>query len=72
MYLSTSKQFDKHLEYMLLLHYVAGTELKDNKLRITENMVGVNQWSCVAENLIDGKLYQTSIEVNFKAGKCIK
>ena len=41
-----------------------------NMLTITKDMVGDNEWVCLANNSIQGKFFQTSKEVKFKAGKC--
>ena len=32
-------------------------------------MVGDNKWSCIANNLIQGNIYQTAKSLHFEAGK---
>ena len=40
-----------------------------NLLKIEGNMVGDNQWTCIASNEINGKTFQVSRQIKFKAGE---
>ena len=40
-----------------------------NQLKIKANMVGDNQWTCIASNEIKGQTFQVSKQVKFKVGK---
>ena len=45
-----------------------GGEHQGEALIITEDMAGDNQWTCIANNSIDGKYYHVARKINFKAG----
>ena len=51
------------------LTFNSGNERQGNKLKVTQDMVGDNQWTCIAINAIQGKNYRVAKEFNFKAGE---
>ena len=52
-----------------MIHYISGKERQGEALTITEDMIGDNQWTCVANNSIDGNFYHIATDVHFKAGE---
>ena len=48
----------------------SGNEHLGNKLKVTQDMVGDNLWTCIAKNVIKGQQYETAKQIRFKAGKC--
>ena len=40
-----------------------------NRLKVTQDMVGDNLWTCIAMNDINGQQYQIAEQLRFKAGK---
>ena len=47
----------------------SGNEHQGSVLTITKDMVGENEWMCIASNTIEGQHHQTTKEVYFRAGK---
>ena len=48
----------------------SGHKHQGNKLKVTQDMVGDNQWTCIATNVIETKTYQAMTQISFKAGEC--